>query len=480
MANRKGGQSLWTHPVIANLYRWGCILVGAGLLCYYSLNLPLEYWDAIIFFTILVSLCEAMPVWLPRGGGTVSVSFIVIYATIILFGPAGGCFAATMGSMSLTELRSFPLRAVLFNRGQLAICGAAAGIAFSALSSPGLPPSFPGDLPALILAGFTYGVVNITLTLLYLSFHWGARPLNVWVTNFRWLVPVYFILMPMGVLLALVYIHLGVGGVILLLFPLVGARYAFQRYVDMREVYRSTISALSHALDAKDPHTYGHSERVAYYATAIGRRLGLAEDQIEMLEYIGLLHDIGKIGIGDVILNKPGVFTPSEYEEMKKHATIGADIISGIHILGKSASWVRHHHERYDGTGFPDGISGERIPFGARIISVADAFDAITSERPYKRAMTLEECREELIAHSGTQFDPKIVGVMIELMNESKVPIPKVEVGSRGEAGSAVAGKDAGEQTRIVATGKGIGGAMGNLVRGSVRAFRERRKAKGA
>lgn len=454
---------MWIHPVIANLYRWSCIIGGIGLLVYDSSLLPLQHWDVVVFFTLLVSLCEAMPVWLPRGGGTVSVSFIVIYATIILFGPAGGCFAAALGSLSLTELRTFPVRAILFNRGQLAICAGLSGAVFSLLSSPGAGLSFPRDLPALVLSGFTYGICNITLTLIYLSFYWGARPLNVWLTNFKWLVPVYFILMPIGVLLALVYTHIGVIGVILLLLPLAGARYSFQRYMDMREVYRSTISALSHALDAKDPHTYGHSERVAYYATAIARRLGLPEDQVEMLEYIGMLHDIGKIGIEDVILNKPGIFTPQEYEEMKRHVTIGADIIGKIHMLGKGADWVRYHHERYDGTGFPDGISGEKIPLGARIISVADAFDAITSDRPYKKARSVEECREELIRNSGTQFDPAVVKAVIALLDESKISPPRVGT-SAGTASKH-------DRAR---------GGTGEPARQSVWAVQRRRKAKGA
>ncbi|GAB6877597.1 hypothetical protein JCM13210_23250 [Thermaerobacter litoralis] len=183
-------------------------------------------------------------------------------------------------------------------------------------------------------------------------------------------------------------------------------------------MFLGTIRALALALEAKDRYTYGHADRVARLAVTIGRQLGLSDIQLEQLQYAGILHDIGKIGVRDEILNKPGKYSPEEYEEMKKHPVIGARIVDGVHSLETVAYWIRHHHERYDGTGYPDGLSGEDIPLGARIIAVADAFDAMLYDRPYKAGRPLPEVIEELKRCSGTHFDPRIVEVLLELISE--------------------------------------------------------------
>lgn len=400
-------------------YTWGCVTWGALLMFWAVPRLSQEEAWGIVFFTVLALIAEAMPIPLPRGGGTVSVSFVLIYCALLLYGPEGAAVVAAFGTLSFSELRGrVPLRAMLFNRAQLAISATASGFVFMALGGKPGAVHIPGDLLALLLAGTAYGIVNMSVTVFYLAFWKRVFPWSMWLANFRWLTPMYFIFMPIGVLIALVYLDSGWPGVLLFFFPLLVARYSLQRYLDMREVYRSTIRALTAALDAKDPHTYGHSERVARWAVAIGRKLNLPDEQLDLLEYVGMLHDIGKIGIDDAILNKPGVFTAEEYDSMKRHPVIGAEIIQGIHMLGRGAEWVRHHHERYDGTGFPYGLAGEEIPLGARIIAVADAFDAMTSERPYRKSFGLEESRRELKTWAGRQFDSRVVDVMLDLIRE--------------------------------------------------------------
>lgn len=178
------------------------------------------------------------------------------------------------------------------------------------------------------------------------------------------------------------------------------------------------LPALSNAIDARDSYTRGHSERVSEYAAQLAKALKLPEDQIDIIRYVGLLHDVGKVGIRDAIMKKPGAFTFEEYEEMKNHANLGADMLAGLKFLGKGQDWVRYHHERWDGHGFPKGLSGEAIPLEARILACADSFDAMTTDRPYKAKMDLEAARKELKRCSGTQFDPKVVEAMVKVIDK--------------------------------------------------------------
>ena len=398
---------------------YALVVVGAVALLYY-LRPVFTPGTAIglVFFMGLTLLTEAMAIRLPRGGGTVSVGFVVIYASLLIFGPGAGGLVAALGTFQLDQLTRQRIVTVIFNRAQLGLAAALAGLVYVGLG--GLPGAvrLPHDIAALFMSGLTYAAVNILITVFGFSLLRGLSPWNTWVVNFRWFTPTYLVFIPVGILIAIIYPVTSYIGVLLFLFPLLIARYTFRRYMDMREAYRSTIRALAAALDAKDPHTLGHAERVAKYAVAIGRRLNLSEDQVELLEYVGVLHDIGKIGIGDAILNKPGIFTCEEYEEMKKHPVIGAEIIASIQLLGKAAAWVRYHHERYDGTGFPEGLKGTEIPFGARIMAVADAFDAMTSDRPYKKALSLQDSRRELVTCSGRQFDPQVVQAILQVLAE--------------------------------------------------------------
>lgn len=396
---------------------------GVALLAWQLPPLTPQMAAEVLFFIALTMLSEAMAVRLPRGGGTVSVSFIVIFAGILVFGPGMGGLIAALGTLRKNVLTGeVALPAVIFNRAQLVLASALAGLVFFALGGTAGVVRLPADIPGFFLSGLTFATVNISCTVVAISLLQGISPWNTWLADFRWLTPTYMVFMPIGILIALIYPEAGWMGVLLFLFPLLIARYTFRRYLDMREVYRSTIRALAAALDAKDAYTLGHAERVAKCAVALGRKLQLPEDQVELLEYVGILHDIGKIGIEDAILNKPGIFTCEEYEEMKKHPVIGAEIIAGIQLLGKAASWVRYHHERFDGTGFPEGLVGHDIPLGARIMAVADAFDAMTSDRPYKKALTTEESRREVMACAGKQFDPVVVQALLEIIAEPTTP----------------------------------------------------------
>ncbi len=187
-------------------------------------------------------------------------------------------------------------------------------------------------------------------------------------------------------------------------------------YKDLKDLFIKLVIAMVNALDAKSPWTKGHSERVTNFALDVARELGLKEDEMENLRLCGLLHDIGKIGVYDAVLDKPGKLTEEEFELVKKHPAKGAEILSHIKQLSKVIPGILHHHERYDGKGYPENIKGEDIPLCARILCVVDSYDAMTADRPYRRAGSKEYAISELKKCSGTQFDSKIVYAFLKVL----------------------------------------------------------------
>ena len=186
---------------------------------------------------------------------------------------------------------------------------------------------------------------------------------------------------------------------------------------------------LSNVIELRDRHVWGHSQRVARFATLMAQELGLPLERMERVRKAGLLHDIGKLGISESILFKPGRLTPAEYEIVKQHAALGADIISRCHSLGALLPFVRHHHEHYDGGGYPDRLQGQAIPLEARILSVADAVEAMASGRPYRPALDRRAILTEIQHHAGAQFDPEVV---IAFVRVAQIGGDGVIVNSRG------------------------------------------------
>lgn len=185
----------------------------------------------------------------------------------------------------------------------------------------------------------------------------------------------------------------------------------------IRESFLNAITALAYALEAKDKYTSGHSQRVAEISVAIAREMGLSRQDINKIRLAGLIHDIGKIGVRESVLNKTGRLTDDEYQHIKKHPEIGEYILTPIVEDEQILKAVKHHHERYDGTGYPDGLSGEQIPIGAKILAVADAYDAITSERPYREAMSIQSACYEIECCKGSQFDPEVADTFLRIKN---------------------------------------------------------------
>lgn len=203
--------------------------------------------------------------------------------------------------------------------------------------------------------------------------------------------------------------------------PLASTRYGPHAEIarlltQLQESYDQTLAALCAALDVRDRETEGHSRRVAELACAIAREMELPEEEVTHLYRGGLLHDVGKIGIPDAVLHKPGPLTDEEWELMRQHPLLGAHILQGIDFLARAVEVVLFHQERYDGRGYPYGLRGAEIPLLARIFAVADAYDAMTSHRPYRPAMSHEEAVAEILRNSGTQFDPEVVRIFLRVV----------------------------------------------------------------
>lgn len=198
-------------------------------------------------------------------------------------------------------------------------------------------------------------------------------------------------------------------------------------YEKLERAYLDSIQTLRYTVEAKDPYTRGHSDRVSAYSVLLGKYLGLSETDLRTLEVGGLFHDIGKIGIPDSILLKESKLTDDEYSEIKNHPSIGAHILCNASIFQDIIPIVKHHHERFDGKGYPGKLKGEEIPYLARVTAVADTFDAMTSKRTYRNALPLDVVTEEIADCSGTQFDPEIAKVFLDILNNHYDEIKKIQ-----------------------------------------------------
>ena len=195
----------------------------------------------------------------------------------------------------------------------------------------------------------------------------------------------------------------------------------------LEQAYLDSVETLRYTVEAKDPYTRGHSDRVSEISVLIGKKLGLPEEQLKILRIGGLFHDIGKIGIPDNILQKESKLTDDEYSEIKNHPSIGVHILGSAEIFKDIIPIVKHHHERYDGRGYPSGLKGEEIPYIARIAAVADTFDAMTSKRSYRDALDLQVVKDEIKRCEGTQFDPEIAEVFLEILNNEYESIKEIQ-----------------------------------------------------
>jgi putative nucleotidyltransferase with HDIG domain len=388
-----------------------------------SLSFNFNTWKAIIFFITLSTFAEFMPVDLPVGG-RVTIGFPIDFVVIIRYGPLFAICVTFIGEI-LGDIfnRKTIWYKTLFNASQYALSAGVAGIVYQKLGLGGvvgLVNISKYIIPAVICA-ISYFLINSSLFMIVISLAEGVPILSVWKNRIRGIIATYIALAPIGFVMALVYTtSIGVGGIILFFFPLFLARRSFELYTRMRKVYLDTIRALVAAIDAKDPYTKGHSEKVAKIAVVLATELNLSDRDIENIEYTALLHDIGKIGIDDRILGKSSKLSNEEFKKIKEHPIVGAKIIEPVDFLKSSYKTIYHHHEKYNGGGYPDSLKAKDIPLCARIIAVADAYDAMGSDRPYRKKLSKEKILKEFTEQSGKQFDPQIVNALMLILKRGR------------------------------------------------------------
>ncbi|MDK2822898.1 MAG: hypothetical protein PWQ67_2011 [Clostridia bacterium] len=391
----------------------------------FNVSLNNQLLSGLLVFTFFNILSDQFSLKLPKVGD-VSVSFPIQIAALILFGPLVPMISEFFSTLIRFLKRKKTERyKEIFNGSQLIVSIYIAGLLTNGwMERQDLFFDFH-ELTISFLVSLIYFVVNTILVTIVISLSQKAKLIDIWTTNFRLLTPHYLTLAPLGFIVALIYYYIGIFGIILFLIPLLLARHSFKLYLEMRENYLNTIETLVKSIEAKDVYTCGHSERVARYSVAIGKELGLDAISLEQLNYLALLHDIGKVAVSDKILNKMEKLNDEEFNIVKHHPEIGAQIAKNIKLLKDYQNAILHHHERWDGVGYPSKLKGEDIPLFSRIIAVADSFDAMTSDRPYRKALEYSTAINEITLCSGKQFDPQIVNAFIKTIPEV---LPEVDM----------------------------------------------------
>ncbi len=412
--DRKGPQRLAFY-----FFYSATLAAAAALLVWlFSDGLPgnLRWWEIAVFFGFLL-LADTKLAEVQVGGSRVLSSMSIDLTVMVLFGPAIAAGLEVVSSLVRgIGLRRMPPRKAFFNAAMLSISAGVAGTVYHHLP---WHDSFnsPAYLVPLLLAILTYATCNRVLLAGVMSLDARMPASEVYRHNFSWSHLRSLMDVPFAAILILLYMQSGVWTLLLYLAPVLVLYQADRLTQEMKVAHINSIAALTTALEQKEDehYTHGHSYRVAKYAVRIGRAMGLSPRRLEMLEYGGLLHDIGKLAITNDIIDKPGKLTPEEFAEQARHPNIGADIVKQIRFLQHTADMVRHHHERPDGKGYPDGLSGSEISLESRILSICDAFDAMTTDRSYRPARTLEFAMEELVRCRGSQFDSEVVDTVLQL-----------------------------------------------------------------
>jgi diguanylate cyclase (GGDEF)-like protein/putative nucleotidyltransferase with HDIG domain len=380
---------------------------------------------------VLSVISSALKVDMPLGVGSscISLSYAVDFTALLLLGPAPTMLIAISSAWSQCTFRMGarnPAYKTLFSMATLVISVAAAGTTYTSLGGTyGSLPAAP--LQPLMAAAMIYFFVNSLAVAAAFGLSTRRGVLRVWHDNFLWTITSYVV----GTIAAGIAVELfhsaGQWQTALAFIPL-GLTYRTyriylrriadeqRRVVEWTQLHRDSTEVLARAIQAKDAGGSRHVERVQYYAAALARQLELSDLDRQAVEIAALLHDIGKLAVPEHILSKPGPLTPDEQKKMRLHAQIGAEIVGAVPFPCPVAPLIRSHHERWDGMGYPSGLCGEQIPIGARLLSVVDCFDAVTSERPYRPALTPDAAMRMIQAEAGKAYDPAIVAEFTKLV----------------------------------------------------------------
>jgi putative nucleotidyltransferase with HDIG domain len=358
----------------------------------------------------------------------VSLSFIFasVFAGVLYAGPTGGGLLGMAGAVSIQEIRDRKSPVLLLgNLSQLFLAGLGAGWAFVLLG--GIPVQLGGSLPRTLEGGLlapavavvVFFVLNLVLVGVAVVLRNGVgireavrilNPSSYWIS--------LLVLALLGYVMVQLIALASWVGLLLLVLPFTMARRTFRVYVELSEAFTETVRSLVTAIEAKDPYTRGHSERVAVYSRRLGEDAGLMTAELEVLERAALLHDVGKIGISLSTLTSSEQLTAEEVREIRQHPVLGAELVEDVEFLSALVPIIRHHHERFDGAGYPDGLAGEQIPVLSRILAAADCYDAMTSDRAYRPRLSGEAALLEMERVAGSQLDADCVERLANLVRE--------------------------------------------------------------
>jgi putative nucleotidyltransferase with HDIG domain len=376
------------------------------------------FWNALVAFTLLGVASDSAFLPVPRISQArvgSSVVFIPFLASVLLFAPPWPMvIAGTTGLVAHYIVRRKTLVRALFNTAQYMLFVGLGGIAYVALGGyvgvDAVQVNFL-SFTALVLVFF---VVNQGTVALAVAWTTDISIREAWTRIAGDSIMYDLVSSSLAIVLAFLFIKLQIVGLAVLVLPLFFVRHMYQMNIQVERANRELLELMVKSIEARDPYTSGHSLRVAEYARQIAREIGLNPKHIDQIATAALLHDVGKIYEEFApLLRKEGRLTPEERMLMQAHPVRSAELAGTIaEFRGKVQSDIRNHHENFDGTGYPDGLVGESISIGARIIMVADTLDAMTTDRPYRKAMPLQRALEELTKHAGHQFDPRLVGIV--------------------------------------------------------------------
>ena len=430
--------------LFADVYIWSIVAVGAALLVVATLGVRVATLDPLMFVLLLglAAVAQRNPIMLFRASA-VSMSFAIEIAAFVLFGLGVALWVnVVIAAVNAFTPKPKPVRKAAFNFGQLSISTALAATVYSAVGAHTPPTDIPLTVLGVAGGAAAYFLANSTFTAGVIALTSDARFSAVWRQNFSWM-PVNFLATAVnGAALALAYQALGIFGAAVFVLPLAVAWYSFKLYVahanslraesaKLHELNRlfeqsnmhlvdahiSIVGALLGSLEAKSQAGAAHLAATIYRSVAVAKRLGLDHIAVEAVQLGALFHDLGKIAISDTILQKADQLTDQEWSEVRAHPIIGASLLAQMPELDHIRPLILAHHERFDGRGYPNGLKGDAIPQAAQIIAVADAYEAMTTPRPYRRAVAPEAAIADLRTCAGSQFDPAVVEMFIAELN---------------------------------------------------------------
>jgi putative nucleotidyltransferase with HDIG domain len=373
---------------------------------------PSQFWNAMAAFLVLALVSELAFLKLPIATSTSSVSFIPYLAAIALVGPSWAMALTGVATFSAeTFVRRKPLIKVVLNTSKEILAVGLAGILYLRFGGSVSLASLVVAPLAFTIAVCAYMIVNIGAPAIAIALSSGARLRDSWNGLVGGSLLFDFLASPLALLLAFLYTEAQLAGVIVVTIPLFLIRHVYSVNLRLEQSNRDLLELMVKNIEARDPYTSGHSVRVARLAQALARALGLSAKEVAQIETAALLHDVGKIHEEfGVMLRKQGRLTAEEMALMRTHPIRSYELVHTISgFRGGVDLAVRHHHENYDGSGYPDGLAGDKIPIGARIIMIADTADAMTTDRPYRAALPYEDVLAELERYAGMQFDPQLV-----------------------------------------------------------------------